>query len=145
MLFWPALAASGFLFTTYSDPMTDDVTYIAQRGGEGEAHISVECGALTNGELAIRVNPDRYLYDPPFDTYPVLIRFDDQEAARLLARYNREDVWVTGRDALWMVDEMRNSSRIRIEIAGYDRESFLMTIPLTGDKSAIDEVVRRCE
>jgi hypothetical protein len=149
--YWHAFAALSqiaFGFGTYRDPMDDTETYMAQVGSERGPLLSVECGALTDGKMMVRVLAGRRLYSsgqfPGLAAYQDRVRFDQRPAATFGFHYIKEEAFLKGRDATRFISEVRASQSVTIEFTSYASGQFTVTLPLVNAAESIEKVEAKC-
>lgn len=142
-----ALAQSAFSFVIYHDPMDDGATYIAMVGEAAGANLSVQCGALTNGKMAVSIQPGRRLYRADFPglaTYSDRARFDQRPAITVGLHYQGREAFAIDRDAAEFIAEIEKSERVTIEMTDARNETFTASFPLAGAADSIARVKAAC-
>ncbi len=141
------LAQSAFSFAVYHDPMDDGATYIAIVGQADGVNLSVECGALTNGKMAVSIQPGRRLYRADFPglaTYRDRARFDQRPATTVGLHYQGREAIAIDRDAAEFIAEIEKSERVTIELTDSSNETFTASFPLAGAADSIAKVKQAC-
>lgn len=142
-----ALAQSAFSFGVYHDPIDDGATYIAIIGEEAGVSLSVECGALTDGKMAVSIKPGRRLYRADFPglaTYQDRVRFDQEPATTVGLHYQGSEAFAVDKDASQFIVKMEQSSRVTVELTGSRNETFTVSFPLAGATDSIAKVKQAC-
>ncbi len=141
-----ALLAQAFIYSVEVDPFTDARTYVASNGSrERGPSLSVECGDLTGGKIAVRITPGFHLYTSGVPgTYTDRYRFDDREPAAFRVAYRGEEAFLTGRQATKFVDDMLVSSTVTFEMTDRYSETVILRMGTSGAADSVRQVREHC-
>lgn len=140
-------AALSFTFYIHQDPMTDAQTFTAEVGNYERRALSIECGALTNDQMMVRIRPDKLLYQRPFSAaakYRDRVRFGTEDAETFALTYRDKEAIISGEEALRFTQMAKLSETVLIEMTDYRSRKFTIRFPLTGASEAIENVEKRC-
>lgn len=135
--------ALAFTYAVQINPIDDSELYVADLGG-ADLGVSVYCGKATNGRAHLEIRSNGTLLRTPFSNHPTMIRFDDDEAARVYARWDRKRVVVDDYQAISLIERLGSAERMTVMLYDIGNEAFVIRIPLEPDKSAIERVIESC-
>lgn len=147
MILGMVMAGAIMFFRIERDRFDDKKTYVAQMGNGSGVSLRVECGALTDNKMAVRITADRYLYSNGFRgvaRYPDRVRFDERPAMEIGFHYIDKDAIATGVDALDFISYLKRSKVVAVELTDYRNDEFYISFPISNAAESIGEVETSC-
>jgi hypothetical protein len=132
-----------YAFMIHKDSMTDALTYEARLGTDRQG-ISIMCGELTNGKLAIEFRADRILAEYSDQRALVEYRFDEGQFQRGWPHSFGERAAFIGKEAQKFAEQARAAARIRARIKTYSGEFVEFDAQALMNREAIDRVLQGC-
>lgn len=141
------LFLAGFAYHIEKDPFTDALTYVAQSGPDNGPMVAIECGAETDGQLAILVKSTRPMYRPEWALaakYSERVRFDDAPMELYGFRYNGDYAVLTKAEARRFVAAAKAAATVHLEVEEFDGKKAQFAVPLGGATDSIAAVEKAC-
>ena len=137
------LAAIAFVYSVHTDPMNDGETHIADLGDQ-KAGVSVLCGELTGGRLAVEFRSPRSLRVYWNNESRVQWRLDDGISNNDFGVPGDRRVSIMGRDAEKLASEMQSASRIRARLYTSYGSDIDLDFQFEDPDGAVQRVIDAC-
>ncbi|MFN7159330.1 MAG: hypothetical protein ACK4MR_11655 [Erythrobacter cryptus] len=134
---------AAFVFMVHKDSMTDALTHEARLGTDRQG-ISIICGELTGGKLAVEFRADRFLAEYSDQRAMVEYRFDEGQSQKGWPHSFGERAAFIGKDAQKFAEQVLTASRIRARIKTYSGEYVEFDTQMLMNKQAVDRVLQAC-